>query len=129
MSMRASSRPIFNKDAGVDYMRAYFPRQLALHLTRPLEASGACSGAIYHLYYDRLMADPIAQMKQLYTWLGDPWSSSIEAGMHAWLSANPQGRFGTHRYSLSESGFTKRELEPYFSDYLRVHPVATSSAA
>jgi hypothetical protein len=46
--------------------------------------------------------------------------------MRGWLDENPRGRFGTHSYSLAQWGFTRKDLEPYFADYLRVHPVATS---
>ncbi|HKP57720.1 MAG TPA: sulfotransferase [Polyangiales bacterium] len=121
MSMRASSRPIFNKDAGVDYMRERFPLQLAFHLTRPLEMSRERPGQFYHLYYDDLIADPLAQLKKVYHWLGDPWTAAAESGMRAWLEHNPQGRFGQHRYDLAQWGFSKGDLEPYFADYLRVH--------
>jgi hypothetical protein len=127
MSMRGHSRPLFNKDADIGYMRERFPLQLALHLARPLEMSRERPGDIYDLYYDDLVADPLAQMKKLYAWLGDPWTDATETGMRAWLQENPQGRFGQHRYSLSQWGFTKQDLEPYFSDYLRAHPVATSA--
>jgi hypothetical protein len=126
MSMRAQSRPIFNKDADVDYMRERFPLQLALHLARPLELNAERPQDIFNLYYDDLIADPLAQMKKVYAWLGDSWTPAAESGMRAWLEQNPQGRFGKHRYSLAQWGFTKRELEPYFSDYLRAHPVATN---
>lgn len=127
MSMRAHSRPIFSQDAGLAYMRDRFPLQLALHLARPLEVIRERGQAIYHLYYDDLMTDPIAQMKRIYAWLGEEWSEVADAGMRAWLDQNPQGRFGQHRYSLSQWGFTRQELAPYFSDYLKVHPVATSA--
>lgn len=127
MSMRAKSRPLFNKDADIGFMRERFPLQLALHLARPLEVARERPNDVYHLYYDDLMADPIGQMKRVYGWLGDAWSSAAERGMHGWLAENPQGRFGQHRYSLAEWGLGKRELEPYFSDYLRAHPVATGA--
>jgi len=127
MSMRESSRPIFNTDAGVSYMRERFPLQLALHLARPLEMSRERPRDIYHLYYDDLVADPLAQMKKIYAWLGDAWTDIAESGMKAWIEKNPQGRFGQHRYSLAQWGFTRQDLEPYFSDYLRVHPVAGSA--
>jgi Sulfotransferase family len=125
MSMRAQSRPIFNQTPGVAYMRERFPLQLALHLARPLAVSRERPRDIYDLYYDDLVVDPLAQMKKIYAWLGDPWTDAAETGMRAWLDRNPQGRFGQHRYSLSQWGFTQQELAPYFSDYLKVHPVAT----
>ena len=127
MSMRAHSRPIFNKDEGVEYMRQHFPLQLAFHLARPLELSRERPADIHDLYYDDLVADPLAQMKKIYAWLGDDWSPSVETGMQAWMQANPQGRFGKHSYSLAQWGFTKQDLAPYFSDYLRAHPVATGA--
>ena len=84
---------------------------------------------IYHLYYDDLVRDPLAQMKKVYAWLGDEWTGAAQTGMQSWLEANPQGKFGKHSYSLSQWGFSKKDLEPYFSDYLREHPVATSVEA
>jgi hypothetical protein len=129
MSMRGHSRPIFNKDAGIDYMRERFPLQCALHLARPLEMSRDRPRDMYDLYYDDLVADPLGQMKKIYAWLGDGWTDTTETGMRAWLADNPQGRHGQHRYSLSQWGFTKQDLEPYFSDYLRAHPVATGAEA
>ncbi|MBY0423387.1 MAG: sulfotransferase, partial [Parvularculaceae bacterium] len=127
MSMRGTSRPMFNKDVGLDYMRTRFPLQLALHLARPLEASRRRPGDFYHLYYDDLVADPVAAMKKVYAFLGDPFTDAAETGMRAWLAANPQGRFGAHRYALPEWGFEKKDLDPYFADYLRVHPVAKTA--
>jgi hypothetical protein len=127
MSMRANSQAIFNRTTDIAYMRERFPLQLASHLARPLEVCRQRPNDFYHVYYDDLVAAPLAQMKKLYAWLGDAWTASTESGMNAWLQANPQGRFGQHRYSLSEWGLSKQDLDCYFSDYLRVHPVATSA--
>ncbi len=124
-SMRGKSRLIFNKDMDLDYMRCKWPLQLALHLRRPLEMAKERPDAIYNLYYDDMMRDPIGQMKQVYQWLGFDWTEAAETGMNQWLAENPQGRFGAHSYSLDQWGFTRQELEPYFADYLKVHPVAT----
>jgi hypothetical protein len=125
-SMRGKSRTIFNKDSGLEFMHQKFPLQLALHLARPLELSAERPNDIFHCYYDDLLADPIAQMRKIYGWLGDAWTDSAQAGMRTWLEHNPQGKFGSHEYSLEQWGFNKRDLVPYFSDYLRVHPVATA---
>jgi hypothetical protein len=123
-SMRANGRRAFNKDVDIDYMRQRFPLQLALHAARPLQMSRERPNDIYHLYYDDLVANPLQQMKRVYAWLGDEWSAAAEQGMRAWLEQNPQGRFGAHRYSLAQWGLSKADLEPYFADYLRAHPVA-----
>lgn len=124
-SMRGNSRLIFNRDMDLDYMRCKYPLQLSLHLRRPLEMARERPDAFYHLYYEDLMNDPIAEMKNVYAWLGDEFTGVAETGMNKWLEDNPQNRFGKHSYSLGEWGFTRKEIEPYFSDYLKVHPVAT----
>jgi Sulfotransferase family len=129
ISMRTNGRRIFNKDPDVPYMQQRFPQQMAFHVMRPLQMSKERPNDIYNLYYDDLVADPIAQMKKVYEWLGDAWTDATDAGMRKWLKDNPQGRFGTHKYSLSDWGLSKRHLEPYFWDYLKVHPVATAKEA
>lgn len=129
MSMRGNTRLIFNKEMDLPYMQSRFPLQLALHLARPLEVSRERPDAVYHLYYDDMMADPIGQMMKVYAWLGDPWTDAAEAGMRGWLEQNPQDRFGRHSYTLEKWGFTKKDLEPYFHDYLKAHPVATAKEA
>jgi hypothetical protein len=129
INMRGGSRPIFEKDEGLEYMRQRFPQQLAFHLARPLAVSAERPDDIYHLYYDDMMADPLAAVKKIYRWLGDEFTVEGEAAMRAWLAENPQNKLGKHSYSLGQWGFSKEDLDPYFSDYLRVHPVATSKEA
>lgn len=129
INMRGKSRLIFDKDSGLAYMRERFPLQMAFHVMRPLQMSRERPDDIFHLYYDDLVADPLAQMRKVYRWLGDEWTDATERGMQGWLDENPQGRYGQHTYSLEQWGFSKRDLVPYFSDYLRVHPVATDKEA
>lgn len=122
--MRGASRAMMEVDEGRDYMRRHFPLQLALHAARPLELSQEMPEPFYHLYYRDLVADPIAAMQRIYAWLGDDWSDSTETGMRGWIANNPQNRYGKHHYSLGEWGYTREDVAPYFSDYLRAHPVA-----
>lgn len=50
--------------------------------------------------------------------------------VHAFNCAvNPQNKHGKHTYSFADRGITKEDMVPYFSDYLRVHPVAGGAAA
>jgi hypothetical protein len=125
LSMRANSQAIFNNEADIRYMRERFPLQLAMHLARPLEMSRERPNDVYDLYYTDLVADPISQLEKIYAWLGDPWTEATEQRMRAWIVENPQGRFGKHSYSLSQWELSKRDLAPYFADYLKVHPVAS----
>ena len=128
-NMRGASRTTFGTDPDVEHMRAQWPLQLALHAQRPLEVSHERPDDFYHLYYDEMMADPISQMRKIYAWLGDDYTPDAEAGMRRWLAENPQNRFGSHTYSLQKWGLSRRDLEPYFADYLKEHPVATGQEA
>jgi Sulfotransferase family len=94
-----------------------YPRQFAEHLLRPL-AERASRGRFYDQHYSDLVRDPITQMRKVYDWLGDPFTPDAEAGMRAWLQENPQGRFGTHRYSLDQYGLSVDDLEPMLAPYL-----------
>jgi hypothetical protein len=129
INMRGASRPIFEKDEGREYMRQRFPLQMALHVARPLEVAAERPNDVYHLYYDDMLADPLAQMRKVYRWLGDEWTDATEQGMTAWLADNPQNKHGKHSYALADWGFSRADLEPYFADYLRAHPVATAKEA
>lgn len=128
-AMRGNSRPMFEVDEGREYMRRHFPLQLGLHASRPLEVSHERPNDILHVYYDDLVADPLAQVKRIYSWLGEGLSPVAEAGMHGWLANNPQNKRGKHSYSLEEWGLSVKELQPYFADYLREHPVAAKAFA
>jgi hypothetical protein len=128
-NMRGSSRAMFASDPDAAHMRNQWPLQLALHVKRPLEVSRERPDAFYHLYYDEMMADPFGQIRKIYQWLGDELTPAAEAGMRGWLQANPQGKHGSHSYSLAKWGLSRRDLEPYFADYLREHPVATGVEA
>lgn len=122
--MRGGSRPMFEIDEGRGYMRDRFPLQLALHASRPLEFSRERPADVYHLYYRDLVADPVAQLRKVYAWLGDKWTYETDAGVRGWLADNPQNKHGRHSYALEDWGFSKADVTPYFADYLREHPVA-----
>ena len=127
--MRGLSRPFSEIDSGPEYMRRYFPQQFAFHLARPLEVSQERPEDFYHLYYDNLIPDPIAEMRRVYDWLGDDWTAQSEQGMRAWMASNPQNKHGKHTYAFEDWGITRDDMVPYFSDYLRAHPVARGAAA
>ena len=100
--MRGLSRPFSEVDAGAEYMRQHFPLQFGFHVSRPLEVSQERPADFYHLYYDTMIADPVAEMRCVYGWLGDDWTPDAEAGMRrivvmgaVWTSHNGGDKFGT----------------------------------
>jgi len=124
MQMRAGGRPFSEIDENRDYMRQYFPLQLGLHAARALEVSKERPEDFYHCYYKDLVRDPLAEVRRIYDWLGDEWTPESQSAMEGWMRSNPQNKHGKHEYSLEDWGYTKRDLTPFFADYLRSYPVA-----
>jgi hypothetical protein len=79
---------------------------------------------VIDVHYADMMNDPMGTMKRLYADLGDEWTAEAEAGIQAWLDANPQNKFGKHEYKLAQYGLTKEALEPLFERYLSRYDVA-----
>jgi len=73
--------------------------------------------AIHDLNYRALMADPIGEMKTLYSRFDEPFTVEAEAAMTAFLASNPQGKHGKHAYSLEEFGLTKDGVRAHFKAY------------
>jgi hypothetical protein len=76
------------------------------------------------VHYADLLADPIGTMRRLYAALGDEFTPEVEAGMQAWLDANPQGKFGKHEYNLEKYGISVDGLAPKFDRYLSRYDIA-----
>lgn len=79
---------------------------------------------IVDVHYDRLVHDPLGEMRALYAALGDPFTAEAEAGMRAWLADNPQDKFGKHEYRLAQYGIDTRTAEALFEPYLARYDVA-----
>jgi hypothetical protein len=125
MSLIGLAQPTTSTITDREYLARALPLQMGSHLSRMLEFAGECPDAVYHCYYRDLTKDPMAEMARIYKWLGERITPEAEAGMRNWIRENPQGRFGKHSYGLEEWNLTRDILNPYFADYLRVHPVAS----
>lgn len=115
-------------DRHVEWLREHYVNQMAEHVGRALRVRAELGpGRVYDLHYADLVEDPIASMRALYDWAGDDFTPDTEQAMRAWLTENPQGRFGVHRYTLDEFGLSVEDLEPHFRDYLETVGVRTGA--
>jgi len=80
--------------------------------------------SIYDVQYPALMRDPLTQMKKLYRHFDEPLTPQAESAMAAFLANNPQGKHGTHKYSLEEFGLTAPQVRDHFRDYCREFEIA-----
>jgi hypothetical protein len=68
-------------------------------------------------------------MRRVYDGLGDEWTDDPASSRAGWLADNPQNKHGKHVYSFEDWGLNREDMTPYFSDYLKVHPVSRGGAA
>lgn len=119
ISMIGNVQGITCSDRDVERLVDTYPRQLSEHVRRPMAVQDESeSDPFFHIHYNRLVQDPVGEMRELYAWLGDEFDESTQGAMEAWLAANPQGKFGSHKYTLDEFGLSRKKLMPYFEDYL-----------
>ncbi|MDB5447326.1 MAG: sulfotransferase family protein [Phenylobacterium sp.] len=106
-----------------------YPPQLAEHANRVMRKRKEIGhDRIFDLHYADMTRDPIATMRRLYAWLGDAFTPEVEAGMRAWLQANPQGKWGKHAYRLEQWGLSPEKLRPHFADYLAEYDIEREGA-
>jgi hypothetical protein len=73
---------------------------------------------VIDVQYAELMRDPVATVAAVYEAAGSPLDEQAAARMSAYLAANPKGRYGTHRYDLSEFDLNQAEIRERFSAYV-----------
>ncbi len=102
--------------------------RLAAHLYGAMAAKDALGDdVIYDLRYADMMKQPIEEMRNLYGWLGEEFTSEIETGMQKWLDDHPKGKHGAHTYSLEEYGLSVEALKPAFGEYVERFKLKTAS--
>jgi hypothetical protein len=73
---------------------------------------------IFDVFYDDLMKEPVAIVRQIYDHFGLRWSQEFETAMHSWLRDNPQGKQGRHSYSLSDFDLTHEDIVTRYGAYI-----------
>lgn len=97
----------------------------AMHLRQ----SGRVPGdRLFDVHYHDLLADPIAVVRRIYTRFDVPFTGEAERRMRHHLAANPQGKHGKHRYSLTSFGLDPEELTHRFKTYREHFGVRTEPA-
>jgi len=110
-------------EVSVDYLRDVYVRQMFDHIQRARDFDCRHPGRIVHVSYAGLIGDPLAEMRKLYTALGDDLTEEAEAGMRAYLAEHPQNKHGAHSYGLEEFGVTTAMLDEGFADYVKEYAV------
>jgi len=73
---------------------------------------------IFDCMYDELFSDPIAMVKKIYDDFDLEYTTAFEERMIAYLKNNKQGKYGRHKYSLEEYGFSAEAVFQEFEEYM-----------
>lgn len=67
--------------------------------------------------FTTFQADPIAEIRRLYDWLGDDLDDATVERMLAWRADNPKDKHGKHEYDGAQFGITDDALAARFGAY------------
>ncbi len=76
---------------------------------------------VYDMRYKDLSANPVAAVQDVYDFAGIDFTGEAEAGMRAWLAANPSDKHGRHTYSLADYGLTEDQVRDVYADYIEAY--------
>jgi Sulfotransferase family len=94
-------------------------------IARNLQARDAHPGALFDVYYDRLVADPIGTVRDIYDHYGLAWSEEFEERLSCYLRQNPRGKHGAHLYAPENFGQTKDTISRRFAAYIERFELAS----
>jgi hypothetical protein len=87
-------------------------------LSRAMESKVVSQGdRILHVPYARLVEDPIGAATRVLERFELPLDDDAPERMRAWMTTNPQDRWGRHSYGLEPFGLEARDVSRRYSDY------------
>jgi hypothetical protein len=86
-------------------------------IERNLAARDGHPGAVFDVYYDQLVADPIGTVRGVYDHFGLAWSEAYEEQLVTYLRKNPKGMYGPHRYASVDFGQSDKVIAERFAAY------------
>jgi hypothetical protein len=93
----------------------------ALNSVAERRAKGELPDRFVDVHFLDLLRDPVATLRTAYERMGRRFSPEHAEAIRRYLAEKPKGKFGVHRYSPEEWGFTteglRRSLAPYVSRF------------
>jgi hypothetical protein len=74
-----------------------------------------------HRFYDigfrAMQADPMREVRGLYSWLGEPVTEEFETGMRRWWAENAENREPSTHRDPATFGLDLDQVRPLFAEY------------
>jgi hypothetical protein len=87
-------------------------------IARNLATRGSHPGALFDVHYDRLVADPIGTVGDIYDHYDLAWSEEFAERMNNYVQQNPRGKHGAHQYTPEDFGQTGEAISERFAAYI-----------
>jgi len=71
----------------------------------------------YDVHYQDIISNPTGVVRSIYDYFGYEFTTRMEEKMKSWLKANPQHKYGRHKYSLEEFDLDKKTIDTQFAAY------------
>ncbi|MCB0210934.1 MAG: sulfotransferase [Anaerolineae bacterium] len=79
---------------------------------------------ICDIYYTDLVADPVNTVQRIYAYFDMPWSEERGLQLQTYISENPKGQHGSHRYRAEDFGLTDAAIAERLGDYIEYFDLA-----
>ena len=103
--------PMYVGDLNMDQWGIALDRCLAFR------ADPARDAKFFDIGFTEFQADPVAEIRRLYDWLGDELTDDTVDRILAWRADNPKDKYGKHEYNGADFGITDDALEKRFGPY------------
>jgi hypothetical protein len=110
-----------------EWIRNFYPRQLAEHVNRMLKVERDHPHRVFHVMFDHVDTDAVGTMEKLYADMGIQLTPCMRALLVDWSATHPRHQHGRHDYDLDRFGISPARIETLFADYtdrlrqLRLH--------
>jgi len=116
-SMVRTLHVLGSEDVDAGEIASHWSGKWARALERAIAARASREHRFLDVYYEELVADPMAQVRRIYAHADLPLTAEAEAGMRAWAVENERDRRPVHAYTLEEFGYTREGLRREFTAY------------
>jgi hypothetical protein len=99
----------------------------ALNNCVALRERGVVPDRFVDVHFTRLMSDPVETLRAAYARMGRELTSGHAERIRTYLREKPQGKFGRHRYTPEEWGYSAAALHENLAPYIEHFGIALES--
>jgi hypothetical protein len=85
--------------------------------------SGSLPERFVDVHFQSLLKDPVGTLRAAYQKMGRPFATEYAERIRKYLAEKPKGKFGVHKYTPEEWGFSKSALRAQLAPYIEAFGV------